>query len=157
MSSYVDSVLQPGETVAFRSNIHWLIYLRAAVLALLVVAGLVWWLLVRNDPEQTKIPAWGLMAFGGFFAITSFIGAWFTRWTTEIAATDRRIIYKRGFVRRITIEMNMDKVESIDVHQSILGRIFNYGDIVVRGTGTGLEPLRMIEKPIAFRNAVIAR
>ena len=157
MSSYVQSVLQPGETVAFTSDIHWLVYLRPFALALLAIAGLVWWLLVRHDPEQTKIPALAMMMFGGFFAFTGFVAAWFTRWTTEIAVTTRRVIYKRGFVRRITIEMNMDKVESIDIHQSILGRMFDYGDIVVRGTGAGLEPLRMIEKPIAFRNAVIAR
>jgi len=157
MSSYVQSVLQPGETIAFTSNIHWLIYLRPFVLALVAGGGLVWWLLVRDNPDQTKIPAYAMILFGGFFALQGFIAAWFTRWTTEIAVTTRRVIYKRGFVRRITIEMNMDKVESIDVHQSILGRVFNYGDIIVRGTGAGLEPLHMIEKPIAFRNAVIAR
>ena len=73
--------------------------------------------------------------------------AWFHRWTTEVAITNRRIILKRGFVRRHTIEMNMDKVESVDVDQSLLGRLFNYGDITVRGTGEGFERLRMIDAP----------
>ena len=53
--------------------------------------------------------------------------------------------------------MNMGKVESVNVDQSILGRVFDYGDITVRGTGAGLSPLRMIENPLSFRNAVIAR
>ena len=82
--------------------------------------------------------------------------AWFARWTTEIAVTDRRVIYKRGFIQRHTVEMNVDKVESVDVDQSILGRIFNYGDITVRGTGATLEPFRSIEAPLDFRNHVTA-
>src|SRR5919197_1546927 len=82
--------------------------------------------------------------------------AWFKRWTTEIAVTDRRIIYKEGFIRRRTIEMHMDKVESVDVEQSILGRLFGYGDILVRGVGTGFEPLRMVASAIELRNHVTA-
>jgi uncharacterized membrane protein YdbT with pleckstrin-like domain len=73
--------------------------------------------------------------------LLSFIPAWVKRRTTELAVTNRRVIYKRGFVRRHTIEMNMDKVESVDVDQSFWGRIFNYGTIVVHGTGGSLEPL----------------
>ena len=84
-------------------------------------------------------------------------GAWFRRWTTEIDVTDRRIVYKRGFIRRHTVEMNMDKVESVDVDQSILGRMLNYGDITIRGTGVGIEPLNNIDAPLEFRNQVTAR
>ena len=85
------------------------------------------------------------------------IGAWIHRWTTELAITDRRIVFKRGLIRRRSIEMNMDKIESVDVDQSILGRILDYGDITVRGTGTGFEPLQNIDTPIEFRNHVTAR
>jgi uncharacterized membrane protein YdbT with pleckstrin-like domain len=88
-------------------------------------------------------------------AVWLFIG-WFRRWTTEIAVTDRRIIYKRGFIRRDTVEMHLDKVESVDVEQSILGRIMNYGDISIHGTGAGIEDLKNIGSPIAFRNHVTA-
>jgi uncharacterized membrane protein YdbT with pleckstrin-like domain len=66
------------------------------------------------------------------------------------------VIYKCGFIRRHTIEMNMDKIESVDVDQSIVGRILDYGTITVRGTGTGIEPLYRIDSPIAFRNFVTA-
>jgi uncharacterized membrane protein YdbT with pleckstrin-like domain len=76
---------------------------------------------------------------------------------TELAVTDRRVIYKRGLIRRHTVEMNMDKVESVDVDQSVLGRIFNYGDVTIRGTGASLEPLHMIEDPLTFRSHVTAR
>ena len=89
-------------------------------------------------------------------ALALLARAWFQRWTTEIAITNRRIILKRGFIRRHTIEMNMDKVESVDVDQSLLGRLFNYGDITVRGTGEGFERLRMIDAPLKFRSQLPA-
>jgi uncharacterized membrane protein YdbT with pleckstrin-like domain len=71
--------------------------------------------------------------------------------------TDRRVIYKRGFINRRTAEMHMDKVESVDVDQSVLGRLLDYGTIYVKGTGQGFEPLQRIAAPIEFRNAIIAK
>ena len=149
--SYVKEVLQPGEKVLFVSTIHWLTYGPAALLLIVAIAA-------------SAFAAWGHELIWHsvslvFFAasLLSAAGAWFKRWTTEIAVTDRRIIYKRGFIRRHTIEMHMDKVESVDVNQSLFGRMLDYGDVLVRGTGVGFEPLRMVESPIALRNAVTAR
>ena len=92
----------------------------------------------------------------GVPAVFMIARSWFERWVTEIAVTNMRIIFKRGFIRRHTIEMNMDKVESVDVGQTLLGRLFNYGDITVRGTGSGFEPLRRIDDPLRFRSHVSA-
>ena len=153
MSRYVEKVLQPGETVVMETKVHWLIYLPALFFSLFIIAGLA--ILVIEPAE--KIFVYGPIGLGLLLGVPNFLRGWFTRWTTEIAVTDKRVIYKRGFIRRVTIEMNMDKVESIDVNQSILGRMFDYGDVLVRGTGHGLEPLRMIQAPLAFRSAVIAR
>lgn len=155
MSSYVLKVLQPGETVTFKGTIHWFVYLPALFFALIVLAGAA--LLMLGGPDAPPAMAYGVMGVGAIFALISFIRAWFKRFTTEIAVTDRRIIFKHGFISRQTTEMNMTKVESVDVTQSVLGRIFDYGDILVRGTGAGLEPLSMIANPLAFRNVVIAR
>lgn len=149
---YVEEVLQPGEKILFVSTIHWLIYAPGA--ALLVVALV----LALSGWNSTSAFLWQTAAFFVLLAaLFSFVGAWFKRWTTEIAVTDRRVIYKRGFIRRRTIEMNMEKVESVDVSQSIPGRIFNYGDVLIRGVGVGFEPLRMIDDPIQLRNAVTAK
>jgi uncharacterized membrane protein YdbT with pleckstrin-like domain len=83
--------------------------------------------------------------------------AWFIRWTNEIVVTDRRVIYAHGFIQRHTVEVNMDKIESVDVDQTVLGRILDYGDVTIRGTGTTLEPIRKVDRPIAFRNEVTAQ
>ena len=148
---YVEEVLQPGETVLFASTIHWLIY-APAIMLLIIAIGTTFQTLGGSEFLWRSI---SLLCFAA--ALLSAARAWFKRWTTEVAVTDRRIIYKRGFIRRHTIEMNMDKVESVDVNQSLLGRVFDYGDVLVRGTGVGFEPLHMIESPIALRNAVTAR
>ena len=81
-------------------------------------------------------------------AVGLLIQQWFRWWITEIAVTDRRVIYKKGLVRRQTNEMNMDKVESVKINQSILGRLLDYGDVPILGTGEGFETLRTIASPI---------
>jgi uncharacterized membrane protein YdbT with pleckstrin-like domain len=66
-------------------------------------------------------------------------------------------VHKQGFIRRETFEMSLDKVESVDVDQSIFGRIFNYGNVVVRGVGEGAKKIKTIASPLAFRNSITAR
>ena len=78
------------------------------------------------------------------------------RATTELVVTDRRVILKRGIFSRQTIEMNRTKVESVDVDQTVMGRIMGYGTVIVRGTGGGLEPIRNIAHPLAFRSHITA-
>jgi uncharacterized membrane protein YdbT with pleckstrin-like domain len=150
--SYVRSVLQQDEKIRYETTIHWIAYLPG--LALLVLAGGVWlWSLnVNSMREFLVILAMLLLVLAG----VALFATWFRRWTTEIAVTNKRVIYKRGFIQRKTIEMHMDKVESVDVDQSILGRLLGYGDIFVRGTGAGFEPLKKIDSPIEFRNHVTA-
>jgi uncharacterized membrane protein YdbT with pleckstrin-like domain len=152
--SYVKSVLQPGETIRFATDIHWMVYVPGFLLLLVAIAVYVTssYLGAGEAGFVGKILA-GLVFLAA--AVWLFLG-WFRRLTTEVAVTNKRIIYKRGFISRYTIEMHLDKVESVDVDQSIMGRIFGYGDIIIRGVGASLEPLRNIESPIEFRSHVTA-
>jgi uncharacterized membrane protein YdbT with pleckstrin-like domain len=146
--SYVGHILQPGENLRHLSRLHWVVYLPGLVLLLVAVVVII------------LVPQFSFSAVSAMMFVVGLIMvgyAWFKRWTTEIAVTDRRVIYKRGFISRYTIEMNMDKIESVDVDQSIFGRILDYGTITIRGTGTGIEPLHRIDSPIEFRNFVTAR
>jgi uncharacterized membrane protein YdbT with pleckstrin-like domain len=149
---YIERILQPGETLVYSGKIHWVIYLPAMILVALALAAL----------AQVKTGSIGmswLFASIAFWlaAGVTFASAWFKRWTTEIDVTNRRIVYKCGLIKRHTVEMNMDKVESVDVDQSVFGRMLNYGDITIRGTGEGIEPLYRISAPLDFRNHVTAR
>lgn len=153
--SYLQHILQPGETVKFATRLHWSVYWPGLLAVALAVLGIV---VVLATIDMNRINPVLLAPLGLLFAWGAFslVVAWVHRWTTEIAVTNRRIIFKHGFFRRHTIEMNMDKVESVDVDQSVAGRLFGYGDILVRGTGASLEPLRRIAQPIEFRNHVTA-
>src|ERR1035437_6441393 len=111
---------------------------------------------VHTGDARTYLSYSTLAVFGVGFVV-SFLHAWFIRWITEFAVTDRRVIYKYGFIKRHTVEMNMDKIESVDVDQSLLGRLLNYGTIHVLGTGEGIESLRRIAAPLALRNAITAK
>jgi uncharacterized membrane protein YdbT with pleckstrin-like domain len=79
--------------------------------------------------------------------------AWIRYRTTEFAVTDRRIIAKTGLVSRRTVEMFLDKVESLNVEQSIPGRMFNYGTVTIRGTGATSEPFYNISSPLELRKS----
>ena len=82
------------------------------------------------------------------------LGAWLTRVTTELAVTNRKVVGKWGLISRRTIEQRLDKVDSIEVEQTILGRILGYGTVEVRGSGVTMTPLRLIGDPLTFRRRV---
>ena len=108
-------------------------------------------------PRYDVLIAVTAMTFGVLFVVC-FLYAWFIRWITEFAVTSRRVISKRGFVWRETEEMNMDKVETVDIDQSIPGRILDYGSIRVMGTGGTNEIfVRRVATPFTLRNAIIAK
>jgi uncharacterized membrane protein YdbT with pleckstrin-like domain len=151
--SYVHKVLQPGERVLVVGNRHWIYYVPGIVL---VLAGAVLWGLDWRTGREWAVPhiiGTVLAAFG----LILLIRAWYDQWITEIAVTDKRIIYKRGLLRRETEEMNLDKVETVMVRQSILGRILGYGTVDVRGTGEGIQDLRGLSSPLDLRSAILAR
>jgi uncharacterized membrane protein YdbT with pleckstrin-like domain len=148
--TYIQRVLQPGEQVRRISSIHWIIYWPGIVVALLAVVA--YWL----SETMLLTGFWRYTAYGlALVAAVLLIQQWFERWVTEIAVTNRRVIYKKGLIRRQTNEMNMDKVESVKIDQSILGRMLGYGNVNILGTGEGFETLRNIPSPIELRNSII--
>jgi uncharacterized membrane protein YdbT with pleckstrin-like domain len=151
--SYVQRVLQPGEVVRHVAGLHWIAYVPGVLL--LVLAGIV--LIVVPDHQWfVQLVRVGIAGLCAVIGLVLLGRAWFDWWTTEIAVTDRRVIYKTGFIQRNTTEMHMDKVESVEVKQSVLGRILDYGHVEIRGVGTGFEPLRNIAAPIELRNHITA-
>lgn len=75
--------------------------------------------------------------------------------TTEIAVTSERLVYKKGLIARNVGELNIDRIEGVSVRQGVLGRIFGYGNVVIRGMGVGEVVLPPIETPIEFRRAIM--
>ena len=151
--SYVSKVLQPEETVIGTGRLHWIIYGKAILV--LIVGGAILWFEYAQQFDRVVVAVTALLAALVFLFF--LVQAWFVQWTTEFAVTDRRIIYKRGFINRHTAEMHMDKFESVKDDQSILGRILGYGTLRVLGTGQGIEDIRRIASPLELRNAITAR
>jgi uncharacterized membrane protein YdbT with pleckstrin-like domain len=142
--SYVERVLRHV------SSIHWIVYWPGVAVALLAVAAY-WFGETRLLPRVWQYTSYAL----ALVAVILVFREWYQWWITEIAVTNRRVIYKKGWIRRHTNEMNMDKVESVQVDQSILGRMFDFGTVKILGTGEGFEALRTIAGPIKLRNNII--
>src|SRR6516162_10321641 len=152
---YVRRVLQPGETIVYSTKLHWRVYIQAIllVIACIIIAGAA---VATNDNQGISL-AFGIAAvIFALLALSAGLRAFIRRATTELAVTNHRVIYKSGLLSRHTIEMNRDKVESVDVDQSLLGRVFGYGTVIVRGTGGSLEPMRNIGDPLTFRSHITA-
>jgi uncharacterized membrane protein YdbT with pleckstrin-like domain len=128
MASYIDGALIKDEKVVYTGNISlW-------SLAPLIIIGFL------------LLAAWGI---GLIFLLFAFI----QYKTTELAITNKRVIAKFGFISRKTIELNINKVESIQVNQGILGRIFDYGSLIISGAGNPQAPISGISNPMNFRRA----
>lgn len=127
MGTYVDSNLINGEVVQYEGKTS------------------LWSLFPKIFLGILLLPIFGL---GLFFLIPAAI----TYFTTELAITNKRIIAKFGLIRRDTVEMNISKIESIQVEQSIFGRMFCFGSILVAGAGDPKAPIFGISDPLKFRN-----
>jgi uncharacterized membrane protein YdbT with pleckstrin-like domain len=88
-------------------------------------------------------------SLGGIF--TLFILPALRRWSDEFVVTDKRVIVKTGIISRRTLEMNLNKIESVNVDQSIMGRLLGYGTITIIGTGGTRESFPDIGKAVEFR------
>jgi uncharacterized membrane protein YdbT with pleckstrin-like domain len=141
VGKYVESNLIAGEQVVYQTRIHPIVFLPAAAV---VIAGIALGI--------ASSPAGGLAVL--VMGVAMAAGAWIRQWASEFAVTNKRVIVKVGFISRRTIEINMSKVESVEVDQDIFARLFNYGAITVIGTGGTKEPFDLIDDPLGFRRAV---
>jgi uncharacterized membrane protein YdbT with pleckstrin-like domain len=156
MGRYIDENLQPGEKVLYSTNAHWIFFLPAVLLWILVAVFLVLSGMVPVGSALVLV-CWALATIVALIALYKTVTAWFHRWTTETDVTNLRVVHKTGFINRQTFEMSLDKIESVDVDQSIPGRVFGYGNVTITGVGKSEEKLKMVASPLAFRNAITAR
>jgi uncharacterized membrane protein YdbT with pleckstrin-like domain len=155
MARYIDEIVQPGEKVLYSTNAHWVFYLPATVAWILALVLLA--LSRTTTLDSVVLLCLVSAAVIALVALYWTIKAWFHRLATETDVTNLRVVHKTGLIKRRTFEIALDKVESVDVNQSILGRILNYGDVTILGVGEGKETIATIASPLAFRNAITAR
>jgi uncharacterized membrane protein YdbT with pleckstrin-like domain len=128
---YMQSTLLPSERLLYRAHLHWIVFGRAL---LCTTVGL--WLLLSGAAP-------GVSALGGFLllvlALPALVSAMLTYQTSEFGVTTKRVLMKTGFIRRRTLELQLAQAESIAIEQSILGRLLDYGTVILTGTGGARE------------------
>ena len=182
--SYTHSTLEHGEQVVHRSRISWIVY--APCLISVLLGAVIWTAVFAYSPIVCRVTAdnfvnvfspgsWpypedcvnqAIRKFGDFRfrlgwtlfvpAAYLFTAAWIRRYSTEIVVTSHRIVLKRGFIQRHTIEISADKIESVDVDQTLAGRIFDFGFVTIRGTGSTFERLGPVDEPLKLRTSIEA-
>lgn len=126
MASYIEANLGRDEKIIYKAQVSWL--------------------------SQFWYFVFGILLFPIFFiGLIFFVFAAINVMSTELALTNKRVIAKFGFIRRQTIEINLSKAESVAVNQGVIGRIFNFGSIVINGTGGSQAPIPYIARPMEFR------
>ena len=143
--SYVESHLLNGEKIEHVSHLHWKLY---------IVPGIVGFFIL--------VASIGLFASHHYGAgiLAILIPTGLVAWpyvvikNSEFAVTNKRVIIKVGVIRTKSLELFLNKIEAITVDQSIIGRILNYGNIIVSGSGGTKEPFSGIKAPLDFRKAV---
>ena len=126
MSNYTDRALTDGERVIHHARIS--LWTQAGSILLGVVL----------------LPAFGI-------GLILLVRVWLIYRTTELAITDKRIIAKRGILHHTSMELRLDKIESIQVDQPLLGRLLNYGAVTLAGTGGDKTPIESIRDPVEFQ------
>ena len=146
---YVERHLLAGEHVVYKTRLHWVLFLKPA---LLFLGGVALAVVLR----QVQDPPW-LWMIGAAVALIGLVWGlvhYVELMTSEFAVTSSRLIMKVGLISRYTTELLLTKVETIGVQQGLMGRMLGYGDLIVTGTGGAREVFRRVRDPIGFRNHV---
>lgn len=144
--SYIKENLLPEEEVVYVAKVHWFIYGTAIFLGGCATAAFVF---LPNYPV--------VGATLGFLSFCSAARAFIYTSTTEFGITSQRIIVKTGWVSRQTVEQQLQRIESVNFTQTVWGRVFGYGTVLLHGTGSGVTPISGIDDPLNFhKHALMA-
>lgn len=143
--TYVEQSLGDNETVHYRAHFPTIRYWFAwsAISAGLLIALVC--LFYKHE--------W-LAILSFFCGAVSFVAILYRPWTTEIAVTNLRLIYKSGLLRCRSNDLQIRAIEEVRIRQDMWGRLFNFGNIEIRGTGVDDLDLPTLNDPIAVQKAV---
>lgn len=153
--SYITDSMSEGEQLVETFKLHWVEWIPVALSYLTAIAILgIWW---SAPPEYKSEPIVYQAA-----ALFSFAAIMFGTWrhvmlsTLEFGLTDRRVVYKAGFIRRDTREMPLQSIEAVVIHQTIIARILGFGNVRVTGKTAGVSDvaLRNLRKPLDCKRMI---
>lgn len=141
--SYIDTTLLVNEHVLYRTRTHWIVF--ASCAGWLVATAIL--ISMPGTLMYLALPTTLLGIYDFFISLIRYT-------TSEFAVTNKRVLVKVGFIQRHSVETFLQKVEGIQVEQTLFGRIFNYGNIIVCGTGGSRDRFAKIDEPLEFRKQV---
>jgi len=146
---YVEQSLTHDEQVIVKARLHWGMFVMPAAILLIGI------LLIGNSKDGSGITCvwWLILLWGLFSAIDRVI----TYLTTEFALTNKRLMGKIGLLRRRSLELMLNEVESISVDEPLLGRILGYATITVAGTGGTKQSFSFIAGAMGLRREIVSR
>lgn len=148
LGSYTAATLQANERPLHKTTIHWMVLMSSIVwasLSLIIIIPIAMFASWKGYYWM-----WSLL----LIPLTVLSSAAIALRTSELVITDRRVLIKVGFIQRQTFEMFISKIESVAVVQGMIGRLFNYGTVEIRGTGGSSESFATIAAPLQFRDAI---
>lgn len=125
MIKNIKSVLTTDEEILQDCRVHWIVFFKPLFYALLGLAVAILF-----------IPLVGalilLMDFFAFYSAAVFYES------THLILTPKKVIGRTGFLSRDWSQLNIGHIETAYLQEPILGRIFGYSSVIIRGTGIGL-------------------
>ena len=147
--AYIDKRLMSEEKIIYRTKLHWVVFGKPFILFLFSL-----FLISIGMSSQNVI----FGVFGTYLFIFTFIygiGILIKFVCSEFIISNKRVLIELGFIKRISLETILLKVEGVEVYQGMVGRILNYGTVIISGTGGTIKPFYRINNPMEFRNQVL--
>ena len=149
---YIESNLLQNEEVIYRTKCHWVIYLNSLFLFVMAMVLFLWAGVEKNQNIQFVLMITALILI--IWSIANGIPTLIEFFTSEFGVTNQRVLIKVGLIKRETFELLLNKVESFQVNQTIMGRILGYGSILISGTGGGKDVFYNIDDPLELKRQV---
>jgi hypothetical protein len=144
--SYVSRTLGASEKQLYLTGYHWLYW--AGTILLAVPLPLI--ALVTLPYDGLDFVYMGIAVIPLLYALYYYIHGI----SLEVAVTSDRFVKKTGFISITSEEVSLDKIEEVNVAETILGRIFGYGSVDVHGTGAGAIHVKMVNDPVHLRREI---
>ncbi|HSF39679.1 MAG TPA: PH domain-containing protein [Thermoanaerobaculia bacterium] len=150
----VEEHFQPGEEILYRAEtsrislLPWAVLMGVAILAAILIGTVV-----------ESVPGWGTIAALIVAALLGIVLAWksYVLRTNEYVLTNHRVIQQTGILNKRSVDSRLDKVNNVEHQQSVWGRIFGFGDVMIdTASETGTATFKNISRPLDFKRAIVS-
>ncbi|MBI3043529.1 MAG: PH domain-containing protein [Betaproteobacteria bacterium] len=127
--SFIEESLSSGEEIVAIFRLHWVSRIPLALFIVLgpVTLGVMW-----------------LVAIYEYLRLRAI----------EQGVTNKRVIFKTGIIGRKSEEMKLTSIETVEIEQGVLGRMFNFGNVKITGRGTSDLAFKGINDPMSVKRQI---